>query len=104
PLHGLGQDQRGGGGGRARRGGRRRERAAGRRTAGAAGDPRPREPGVKAVGARLPRYDGVAHVTGRTLFVDDVRVPGMLWTKALRSPHHSAAIRSLDTAKAEGLA
>jgi CO/xanthine dehydrogenase Mo-binding subunit len=58
---------------------------------------------MKAVGARLPRYDGVAHVTGRTQYVDDVRVPRMLWTKALRSPHHSALIRRLDTAKAQAL-
>ena len=34
----------------------------------------PREPGMKAVGARLPRYDGVAHVTGQTQYVDDIRV------------------------------
>src|SRR5213080_241354 len=58
---------------------------------------------MKAVGARLPRYDGVAHVTGRTQYVDDVRVRGTLWTKALRSPHHRAAIKKLDTSKAEGL-
>src|SRR2546429_3351171 len=58
---------------------------------------------MKVVGARLPRYDGVAHVTGRTQFVDDVRVAGMLWAKALRSPHHSALIRKLDTSQAEGL-
>jgi CO/xanthine dehydrogenase Mo-binding subunit len=59
---------------------------------------------VKAVGARLPRYDGIEHVTGRTVFVDDVRVPGTLWVKALRSPHHHAAITSLDTSKAEAMA
>src|SRR4051794_41328786 len=58
---------------------------------------------MKAVGARLPRYDGVPHVTGRTQYVDDVRVHGTLWTKALRSPHHSAVIRSLDTSRAETL-
>jgi CO/xanthine dehydrogenase Mo-binding subunit len=58
---------------------------------------------MKAVGARLPRYDGVGHVTGRTQYVDDVRVPRMLWCKALRSPHHSALIRSLDTSTAEKL-
>ena len=58
---------------------------------------------MKAVGARLPRYDGVAHVTGRTVYVDDVRVPGTLWTKALRSPHHRATITRLDTARAEAL-
>jgi len=56
---------------------------------------------VKAVGARLPRYDGVAHVTGRTTFVDDVRVMNTLWTKALRSPQDHARIKSIDTRKAE---
>ena len=58
---------------------------------------------MKAVGARLPRYDGLAHVTARSVYVDDVRVPGTLVTKALRSPHHHAAIRRLDTSKAERL-
>jgi CO/xanthine dehydrogenase Mo-binding subunit len=56
---------------------------------------------MKAVGARLPRYDGVGHVTGRTRFVDDVRIPGTLWAKALRSPHAHAGISRLDTSKAE---
>jgi CO/xanthine dehydrogenase Mo-binding subunit len=58
---------------------------------------------VKAVGARLPRYDGLGHVTGRTQYVDDVRVTKMLWAKALRSPHHHAGITRLDTSKAESL-
>jgi CO/xanthine dehydrogenase Mo-binding subunit len=58
---------------------------------------------MKAVGARLPRYDGLAHVTGRTQYVDDVRVHGTLWCKALRSPHHSAVVRSIDTSKAEAM-
>src|SRR3954449_250140 len=58
---------------------------------------------MKAVGARLPRYDGLAHVTGRTQYVDDVRVHGTLWTKALRSPHHHAGIVSLDTSAAAAM-
>jgi CO/xanthine dehydrogenase Mo-binding subunit len=58
---------------------------------------------MKAVGARLPRYDGLGHVTGRTQFVDDVRVRKHLWAKAFRSPHHHARIVSLDTSKAEAL-
>ncbi len=58
---------------------------------------------MKAVGARLPRYDGVAHVTGRTTFVDDVRIPGTLWVKALRSPAHHADIKRLDISKAEAM-
>jgi CO/xanthine dehydrogenase Mo-binding subunit len=58
---------------------------------------------MKAIGARLPRYDGVGHVTGRTQYVDDVRVAGTLWVKALRSPHHSALLRSIDTTKAASM-
>ena len=58
---------------------------------------------MKVVGARIPRYDGVAHVTGRTRYVDDVRVPGTLWAKALRSPVHHAAITKLDTSAAESM-
>jgi CO/xanthine dehydrogenase Mo-binding subunit len=58
---------------------------------------------MKAVGARLPRYDGVAHVTGRTVFVDDVRVPGTLRVKALRSPVHHADITGLDVSRAEAI-
>jgi CO/xanthine dehydrogenase Mo-binding subunit len=58
---------------------------------------------VKAVGARLPRYDGIAHVTGRTVFVDDIRIHGSLWVKALRSPSDHAKIVKLDTGPAEKL-
>jgi CO/xanthine dehydrogenase Mo-binding subunit len=59
---------------------------------------------MKAIGARLPRYDGVGHVTGRTIYVDDVRLPkGNLWAKALRSPHHSAKIVRLDVTRAASL-
>ncbi len=59
---------------------------------------------MRAVGARLPRSDGVGHVTGQTTFVDDVRVPeGNLWAKALRSPHHSARITAFDAARAAAL-
>jgi CO/xanthine dehydrogenase Mo-binding subunit len=58
---------------------------------------------VKAVGARLPRYDGIAHVTGRTEYVDDVRVPNMLWAKAVRSPVHHAEIKGIDYSKAQAM-
>jgi CO/xanthine dehydrogenase Mo-binding subunit len=58
---------------------------------------------MKSVGARLPRYDGVGHVTGQTQYVDDVRVQGMLWAKALRSTVHSATITHFDASKAEAM-
>jgi len=58
---------------------------------------------VKAVGARIPRYDGIAHVTGRTQYVDDLRIHGSLVVKAFRSPVHRANVRNLDTSKAEAM-
>ncbi|MGI9584397.1 MAG: xanthine dehydrogenase family protein molybdopterin-binding subunit [Acidimicrobiia bacterium] len=58
---------------------------------------------MKAVGARMPRYDGVGHVTGQTQYVDDIRVHGTLMAKALRSPFDHAAITKLDTSKAEAM-
>ena len=56
---------------------------------------------MKAIGASTPRYDGVRNVTGGNAYVDDLRLPGMLHCKALRSPHHSAAITRIDTSAAE---
>ena len=58
---------------------------------------------MKAVGARLPRYDAHEHVSAGTRYVDDVRIPGTLWAKALRSPHDHAEIVSIDTSAAEAM-
>ncbi len=58
---------------------------------------------MKAVGANIARYDGVAHVTAASRFIDDVKLPGMLWAKALRSPVPSARIVRLSTAAAEAM-
>ncbi len=51
---------------------------------------------MKAVGASVPRYDGIKNVVGRALFTDDVRPAGLLHVRLLRSPHDSARIVSLD--------
>jgi len=59
---------------------------------------------MKVVGARLPRYDGVGHVTGKTFYVDDIRPLGMGHAFALRSPQHNARITRLDTGPAEAMA
>ena len=55
------------------------------------------------VGKAIPRYDGVGHVTGRTTYVDDVHLPGMLYIKTLRSPVHKGVIRHLDTSPVENM-
>ncbi|MFH1242231.1 MAG: molybdopterin cofactor-binding domain-containing protein [Pseudomonadota bacterium] len=58
---------------------------------------------MKVVGQRVKRYDGMAHVTGETRFVDDVIVPGTLTVKALRSPVFKGNIKNLDTGPAEAM-
>jgi CO/xanthine dehydrogenase Mo-binding subunit len=55
------------------------------------------------VGQRKKRYDGLAHVTGETRFVDDVFIPGTLTVKVLRSQVVKGNIRRLDTSAAASL-
>ena len=62
----------------------------------------PEQP-LKLVGRPVPRVDGPEKVTGRARFTHDVRLPGMLHGKILRSPHPHARIKRLDTSKAERL-
>ncbi|HEY7489499.1 MAG TPA: xanthine dehydrogenase family protein molybdopterin-binding subunit, partial [Candidatus Tectomicrobia bacterium] len=55
----------------------------------------------KVVGTRPIRHDGAEKVTGRAGYGADVRLPGMLYGKILRSPHAHARIKSIDTRHAE---
>lgn len=52
------------------------------------------------VGEPLTRVDAVAKVTGSAIFGVDVRLPGMLHAKILRSPHPHARILHIDVSKA----
>src|ERR1700689_3425789 len=61
------------------------------------------ESGLKVVGTRPIRPEGVDKVTGRALFAADTRAAGMLWGKIKRSPHAHARIVSIDTSKAAAL-
>ena len=54
----------------------------------------------EVVGTRPVRPDGVDKVTGRARYGGDVRFPGMLYGRILRSPHAHARIRSIDVSKA----
>ncbi len=58
---------------------------------------------LKVVGERKRRYDGLAHVTGETRFVDDLRIPGTLAVKVLRSPAVKGTLRRIDTSDARRL-
>jgi len=59
--------------------------------------------GYAVIGTRPPRYDAVDKVTGRALYGPDIRLPGLLHGKVLRSPHAHARILSIDTTCAEAL-
>ena len=57
----------------------------------------------RVIGTRPIRHDGVDKVTGAAVYGGDVRLPGMLFGKVLRSPHAHARIKSIDTSKAAAL-
>jgi CO/xanthine dehydrogenase Mo-binding subunit len=59
--------------------------------------------GHRAVGRRVTRLEGPSKVTGRTIYADDMKLPGMLHAKVLYAPHAHALIKSIDTSKAEAL-
>ena len=57
--------------------------------------------GLKYIGTRPIRPDGVEKVTGKANFGADQHLPGMLYGKVVRSPHAHARIRAIDTSRAE---
>jgi CO/xanthine dehydrogenase Mo-binding subunit len=59
--------------------------------------------GYSAVGKGINRVDTLEKVTGKTKFCTDIRVPGMLYGKVLRSPCAHAKILSIDITAAEKL-
>jgi CO/xanthine dehydrogenase Mo-binding subunit len=59
--------------------------------------------GAEAIGRNVPRIDARAKSTGETTYVGDLRVPGMLYGKVLRSPYAHARIRKIDTSRARAL-
>ncbi len=60
-----------------------------------------RDDSLQIVGKGSQRQDMPGHVTGRSPFFDDHAFEGLLHLKVVRSPHHHARIRRIDTAEAE---
>ncbi len=58
---------------------------------------------LKTIGHATPRIDAVERVTGKAAYTGDVKLPGMLYARILRSPHPHARIRSIDVSKAAAL-
>jgi aerobic carbon-monoxide dehydrogenase large subunit len=59
-----------------------------------------REEATVGFGRRIRKEDA-RFLRGRGLYIDDVKLPGMLYSAILRSPHAHARIVSIDTSAAE---
>src|SRR2546428_5238990 len=53
------------------------------------------------VGQKVPRVHGLGIVTGLGQYTEHMTMPGMLYTRTLRSPHPHARVKSVDTSNAE---
>lgn len=58
---------------------------------------------LQVVGGPHPRVEGTEKVTGRARYAYDIRLPGQLYAKVLRSPYPHARILWIDTSRAEAL-
>lgn len=55
----------------------------------------------RQVGRRVPKLDAWDKVCGRSQYIQDLRLPGMLHAKILYSRHPHARIKNIDTSRAE---
>lgn len=55
----------------------------------------------REIGKRVPIRDAASKVTGKKIYVGDMKLPGMLYAKVLLSPKAHAKIKSIDTSEAE---
>jgi 4-hydroxybenzoyl-CoA reductase alpha subunit len=62
-----------------------------------------RQEGHHGIGERRRKVDGLAKATGRTLYADDISLPGMLHAKIKRSIKRHARLVSVDTSAAEAM-
>ena len=58
-----------------------------------------RDDNLNEIGKPTVRQDILGHVTGRSPYYDDHLFDGLLHMRCVRSPHHHARIRSINTAK-----
>ena len=57
-------------------------------------------PEIGGMGHSVKRKEDARFIRGKGNYVDDVRLPGMIWLDIVRSPYAHAKINSIDTAKA----
>jgi carbon-monoxide dehydrogenase large subunit len=57
----------------------------------------------KSIGTRVKRREDPRLITGQATYVDDLRLPGMLYLNVLRSMYAHAKLGKIDTSKAKAL-
>jgi nicotinate dehydrogenase subunit B len=57
----------------------------------------------KLAGKTVPRVNGRSFITGKHVYVSDMKLPGMLYGKILRPPSYGAKLLEADTAKASSM-
>ena len=62
-----------------------------------------RDDTLNEIGKPTQRQDILGHVTGRSPYFDDHLFDGLLHIRCVRSPHHHARIRRIDTAEAQAM-
>jgi len=60
-------------------------------------------PTYRLIGTRIPYIEGPLKVTGRAEYTDDIKRPGQLIARILRSPWAHARIRSIDVTRARAM-
>jgi nicotinate dehydrogenase subunit B len=65
---------------------------------------RPKPVGLqRIVGQSVPRLDIPGKVTGRAMYVQDMRLPGMVHGRVVRPPRYGSTLQSVDEAKARAI-
>jgi xanthine dehydrogenase molybdenum-binding subunit len=59
--------------------------------------------GLNTVGKRIPKIDAADKATGRSRYIQDIKLPGMLYGRILYSKYAHARIVKIDAAKARAL-
>ncbi|MCS7051708.1 MAG: carbon monoxide dehydrogenase, partial [Thermomicrobium sp.] len=57
-------------------------------------------PAVRGIGVPVKRKEDPRFIRGKGTYVDDVKLPGMLFMDIVRSPHAHARIKRIDVSKA----
>jgi len=57
----------------------------------------------RIVGKPVPRFDIPGKVTGKAMYVQDLRLPGMVHGRIVRPPQYGATLASLDDSKAKAV-